>query len=141
MFLDAQNQFCKALAISASGNATNVIDLSQARNIADGEPMAVIVDFDVAAVGTGTYEVDVVTSASSSLSSPTTVAKSTPAAASLTAGSRIIIPLPPGVAYQQYLGLSFVLGGTSPGTTVTAYLEPQAMVEKLSYYKDNSNIS
>ena len=49
MFLDAQNLFSDAQALTATAVGTNVIDLSQDRSIGNGEPMGVVFTVDVAA--------------------------------------------------------------------------------------------
>jgi len=144
MFIDVQNKFSAAQAVTADANATNVIDLGIGRNLGDGEPMAVVIDVDVAAdhtTGDETYTFNVVTDDNTSLSSPTTIATLTVAAASLTAGSRQVIVIPPGSVLEQYLGFAYDVGGTTPTITCTVFLQPLSMVEKVRYYKDNSTIS
>lgn len=144
MFIDSQLQFSKAQAVSADANATNLIDCGvTGMNIGDGEQLAVVIDIDVAAdhtTGDETYTFNVVTSDNSDQSSPTTVATQSPAATALTAGSRLIIPIPIGVALKQYLGLAYDVGGTTPSVTCTAWVAPVSMIEKLRTYKDNSRI-
>lgn len=144
MIYDSQLKFSAAQALTVDANATNVIDLGIARNLFDGEPMAVVIDVDVAAdntTGDETYTFNVVTSAAAALTSPTTVATISPAATALTLNSRQVITLPTGVVLKQFLGLAFDGGGTTPTITITAFLQPLSMVDKFRSYVDNSTIS
>lgn len=144
MIVDSQSQLCAAQALTSDANATNILDLGVARNLGDGSQLAVVIDVDVAAdhtTGDETYTFNVVTSANSDLSSPTTIATVSPAASALTAGSRQIIQIPIGVTLSQYLGLAFDGGGTTPTITITAYLMPVSLIDKFRSYKDNSTIS
>lgn len=144
-FVDAQNLFSDAQAVTADATATNVIDLSQAsRNIGDGEPLAVVFAVDVAAdftTGDETYEFEIHTDDNAALSSSTQVIAQAILAAALTAGSQHVIVLPPGYAFERYLGVKYDVGGTSPSVTVTAFLQPLSMVQKYKSYADGFTIS
>lgn len=136
MYTDGQLNLSKAQALSATGNSTNVVDLTQTtRDIGIGEPMCVCVTVDVAAGGTTpTLQISVVESAAAALTSPTTlVATAVLAAAALTAGARFYLVIPPGVSPLEFLGIIYTLGGTSPTITVTANVIPLRFAQADAY--------
>lgn len=144
MILDAQLLFSDAQAVSADAGSTNVIDLGVARNLFDGEPMAVVLQIDVAADGTTTdetYEFQIETDDNAAFSSATDVVLHSIGYASLTAGSTHVIPIPVGKALEQYIRVYYNVGGTTPSVTVTAFLQPLSMVQKYKSYADNITIS
>lgn len=144
MILDAQNQFSNAQALTASAAPTNVIDLGIARNLFDGEPMAVVVIVDVAAAtndGDETYQFDLQTDGDEAFGSATTILSHAIGRASLTAASKHVIPVPVGVELERYFRLYYTLGGTTPTITVTSFLMPLSMVQKDKSYADNITIS
>lgn len=143
MILDAQLQFCDSQAVTADAASANVIDLGVGRRIFKGEPMAVLLLVEVAADGTTgdeTYEVEVQTDDNSAFSSAAEVCAMAIPRARLTAGSKHVIPVPPGVALERYLRLNFDVGGTTPSITVSAFLQPLNMIESYETYADNSSI-
>lgn len=145
MITDAQCLLADALAITATGIATNVYDSGAAGNdIGIGEPMCVVITVDVAADFTTTdetYQFDVNASAAAALSTPTTLARRIIAASLLTVGSVHVIPIPPGAKLLRYLGLNVTLGGTTPSITYTAFIQPLCMVQMSKPYADNIAIS
>lgn len=144
MILDALLQFSDAQAVSADANSTNVIDLSEAKNLGDGEPLCVLINVDVAANaadGDETYEFEVHTDDNAALSSSTELVARAISRSLLTAGSQHVIPLPVGVAFERYLGLKYDVGGTTPSITVTAHLVPQSFIDKYKVYADAITIS
>lgn len=144
MFLDSQLLFSDAQAVTADAASTNQIDLGVERNLFDGEPMAVVLQIDVAADGTTTdetYEFQIETDGDSAFGSPTDLVVHSIGYASLTAGSTHVLPIPIGVSVERYLRLYYNVGGTSPSVTVTAFLQPLNMVQKYKSYADNITIS
>lgn len=145
MFLDAQNLFSDAQAVTADATSTNVIDLkASSSNLGDGEPLAVLITVDVAAdatTGDETYEFEVHTDGVAAMSSSTELVARTIAASALTAGSQHVIPIPPGAAFEQFLALKYDVSGTTPTITVTAALLPLSMIQKQKAYADNIVIS
>lgn len=143
MIRDAQTNLWEAAALAGAGTvvSTNAYDLgaapvtnAPANDIAGGEPMCVILCSIVGAVNTNgseTYEIDLITSASANLSSPTVVAafKWTNAqvqASVLAAGTIFILPIPPGFIAQRFLGGQSVLAGAAPTWTITAWIAPMS---------------
>jgi hypothetical protein len=144
MFIDAQLLFSDAQAVSADAASTNYVDLGVARNLFEGEPMAFVIQVDVAADGTTTdetYEFQVETDDNSSFSSATDLLAHSIGYASLTAGSIHVLPVPVSSAFERYVRLYYNVGGTSPSVTVTAFLQPLSMVQKYKSYADNIVIS
>lgn len=146
MYIDKLLQVSAQQALTATAYSTNSVDLGNVtpkRRVADGEPLAWMLTVDVAAdhtSGDETYEVDVIQSANADLSSETVLAKYVILYSTLTAGAKIVLPLPPGnvgVAAARYIGLKYVLGGTTPTVTVTAELMPlsDAVEVYLAYAK------
>lgn len=144
MILDAQNLLSDAQAVTADAASTNYIDIGVARNLFDGEPMAVVLQVDVAADGTTTdetYEFQIETDDNTSFSSPTDLLVHSIGYAALTAGSTHVLPVPVGAAVEKYLRLFYNVGGTTPSVTVTAFLQPLSMVQKYKNYADGLVIS
>lgn len=144
MFIDSQLLFSDAQAITSDAASTNLIDIGIAKNLFDGEPMAVVLQVDVAADGTTTdetYEFQIEMDDNSSFSSATDLVVHSIGYASLTAGSTHIIPIPVGQNVEQYVRLYYNVGGTTPSITVTAFLQPLSMVQKYKAYNDNITIS
>lgn len=148
MFLDSQLLLSDAQALTATAVSTNTIDTALATNeIGAGEPMAMVFTVDVAAdatTGDETYQFQVIQSANANLSSQDVLVQSDTSfvtRATLVAGYKLVLPLPPGLKSKRYLGARYVLGGTTPTVTVTAVLQPMSMVQMDANYPDNITIS
>jgi hypothetical protein len=61
----------------------------------------------------------------------------------LVAGFRFYIPIPPTrlSESERYLGIRYDVTGTTPTITVTAFLQPLAMVESFDQYPDGFTIT
>lgn len=151
MYLDAHQLFSDAQALTVTAVSTNLIDLGVDRNIGIGEPLAVVINVDVAADNTTqdeTYEFQVQTGTTTT---PILVVgkigfggggdTTEYAATFLSAGARVVIPLPPTNLLDRYIRLNYVLGGTTPTITVTAHLQPMNMVQAEAIYPKNYTIS
>jgi hypothetical protein len=133
-YIDAQNLFSDAQALSATGASTNLIDLSQDRNIGIGRAMAVVVTFDVALAGTSpTIAIAIQADDNAAFSSPGTVA-TTPALTAAAQGAQVVLPVPPDLLTERFIRLLYTLGGTTPTATVTAFLAPQNQVQNATLY-------
>lgn len=128
MYLDALGLVSQNQAVTTTAASTNVIDLGDvtpAREIGTGEPLGFGLAVDVAADGADgdeTYEVQIIQSANADLSAPTVIATFPFSAAQLTAGALFFLAIPPGFPTQRYLALQYVVGGTTPSVTLTAWL-------------------
>ena len=127
MYLDRQNLFSNAQAVTVTANSTDVIDLTARRRLSDELNIVVKVGTGFTAAGAGTLQISVVTADNSALTTnPETVgASGAVALADLTAGKE---PLAIAIArkrLRRYLGLTYTVA-TGPMTagTVTAGLTP-----------------
>lgn len=145
MFIDNLLKVSSAQALSATAYSTDTVDSSQAlRDVSVGEPLVLAVEVDTAADFTTTdetYEIQIVQSANSNLSSHDVLVSRVIDAADLSAGSLHYIPFAIGNKDKQYLGVRYVLGGTSPSVTVSAFFQPQSMIQVNKVYADNITIS
>lgn len=130
MYVDSNLLLSDAQALTASGASTDVLDLKVDADVGRGEPMGLVVVVDVAADGTTTdetYEFAIETDDNSSFSSATALISRTIGYASLTAGSKHIIPFT--LSNERYLRLYATLGGTTPSITLTAYVAPMCQID------------
>jgi len=128
MILDKELLLSDEQDAKANGSkvSTDTIDLSVAgRDIGAGEQLYAVVVVDAYTAGSNTsLTISVITSASADLSSPTTII-STPAiaAADISAGrAPIVLPIPPNVITQRYLGLNYACATAATALTVTAFV-------------------
>lgn len=157
MLLDAQNQLSDSQALTGTALSTNVIDLSTDRNVGTGEPMAVVVNVEVAAdqtTGDEDYQFDVETASDAGI---TTARKllarrvfesGTPTAPAedadlLVAGFKFVLPIPAGslAEAERYLAVRYTLAGTTPTITVSAHLVPQSFIGITADYPKGYTIS
>lgn len=158
MYIDAQQLFSDAQALTATAVGSNVIDLSVDRSIGNGEPLAVVFTVDVAADQTTgdedyTFDVEFASAADQStgrqLVGRRIFESGTPTAPAqdadlLVAGFSFAIPVPPTALSEseRYLGIRYTLAGTTPTITVTASLVPQCLVDNAkTAYADGFTIS
>lgn len=114
--------------VTGTGNvlSTNTIDLSQARDIGEGNDCFLRTQVGTAQAGCTSVEVQAITADDAALTSNVTVIGTTGAIplASLVAGARFVVDINPRIASkgQRYLGARYVIVGTSTaGTFVTDY--------------------
>ncbi len=142
MYLDQQQVVSDAQALSVTGGvSTNAIDLGNPnpnRNVGDGEPIGFAVGVDVAADFTTmneTYQIDVVDADATDLTTGVEVlATFVLLSTQLTLGQLWFLPIPPGRVTKQFLGLSYVLAGTTPLVTLTAWLTAQKLFQRQESY-------
>lgn len=93
------------------------------RDLGGGEPMWLVIDWIVAPTGGTSVDMQLITSASSALSSPTVMYDFTAIAiASLTKGTRQIAKLPRSASWLQWVGLQAVTVGTMGAGRFIAWL-------------------
>jgi len=141
-YIDSFLTLSDAQALTASADATNVVDL-QTSGIAAGigNPMCVAFSVDVAADtadGNETYTFNIATGAATTLG--TTVVSKTVAGATLAAGYSFVIPFDH-TELSRYVGVEYALGGTSPSVTVSADIRPLNMVDATVDYANAYSIS
>ena len=131
MIIDSRLEFSDAQAVTATAAATNIVALTQARDIGQGSPMWVICQLDVAAdAGNSdeTYSVGLETDDNASFSSAAVISTFTFTRGDAV-GTRKVIGMPYG--NERYVRLNYTVGGTSPSMTVSAWLtdqEPESWV-------------
>lgn len=125
MILDRENAFSQAQALSGAGNiiSTDVIDLSQLRQVGLGKDVYLVLNVDVAATGTApTLQVNVQTDDNVGFASPAVALTSpTYAQAQLGLSTQIALPMPQ-QGWERFVRLQYVLGGTTPAITISAHL-------------------
>jgi hypothetical protein len=124
--VDARLELSSAQALTASADATNVVDLTQtARQVGAGKPLFVHFNVTVAADFTSsdeTYQFNISTGAATSLG--TVLVERIMLSTDLTAGANFSMQIPQ-EKVLRYIGVEYVLGGTSPTVTVDAYISDQ----------------
>lgn len=144
MFLDGQNLYSDAQALTATAASTNLIDHGSDRDLGIGEPLVAVIVVDVALDDTNadeTYSAVVQTDDNSSFSSAATVATFPTMTRGDAAGTRYVVPIPPDTLMEQYSRINYTLGGTTPSGTVTAFLIPQSFLQNDGYFPDGFTIS
>jgi hypothetical protein len=139
MILDDKLCLSDSQTICDSGQTeySTAIDMGIAKNMAKGEPLAVVITVDEVFAGSATtLTISLVTATASDLTTGQVVLYSTPAIAkaSLTAGRKpIILPVPPRAesgSDQRYFGLKYYGDNTFQTTgKMTAYLQPQYAIQ------------
>jgi hypothetical protein len=146
MILDKNLMFSDSQAVTADAVGTNVIDLSVARSLGSGEPMAVVFIVEVAADQTTgdedyTFDVEYATDAAQTtgrqLIGRRIFESGTPTAPAmdadlLVAGFSFEIPIPSvsSGSDERYLGIRYDVTGTTPTITCSAYLVPMSFVDE-----------
>lgn len=142
MYIDNFLKLSDAQALTATADSTNVIDLSNDRDIGKGEAMAFVVSVGVAADvadANETYSFQLETDDNASMTSSTIVAGGAIAGASLTAGSIHAFPI--ATANERYLQGVYTLGGTTPSVTVDTWVAPLADVDQYVDYASGYTVS
>lgn len=130
LLYDAQTRLATAQAFSASGASTDYFDTSKARNLGDGGPLVMVFTVTTALAGTTpTAAFSIEADSSTTFGTKVTLSSVTPASAGLTVGSRVVVPLPPGLISQFVRGY-VTLGGTTPTISVNIDILPAAMFAK-----------
>ena len=127
MIQDALLEFSSAQAFTANATGTNVVDLSEARDIGEGEGLFVEFDCNTAVAGTAaTVQFQLVAADDATLTTNATVLDETQAIAQATLvnGYRTALRIPPqiGSLGHRYFGVKYVVGGTMTGGAFSAYV-------------------
>jgi hypothetical protein len=131
MILDKRLEFSDGGDISAVASTVlsdNVIDLQEARDIGNGQPLYLVIQIDTAVVGTSsTINFRLRSDSSAAIHATTSSAHYETGAiaeAVLVIGYTVVIPLPiEGTVYERYLGLQAVIGAaTTSAGTYSAFL-------------------
>ena len=144
MILDLQHQLSNSQALTATAVSTNVYDSSSDRNVGIGEPMAVLINVEVAADFTTTdetYQFDIQTDDNVGFSSATVIASRAILAAALTLGSFHVLVLPKDTSAERFLRMNYTLAGTTPTVTISAHLMPLKDIQADVIYPGGSTIS
>jgi len=128
MFVDSQLLLSDEQDAKADGSkvSTNAIDLSVAnRDIGAGIPLYAVVIIDAYPPGTNvSLTISVITDNDAALGSPTAII-STPAiaAADISVGrTPIVIPIPPNLIAERYLGLNYNCATAATALNITAFI-------------------
>lgn len=157
MIIDSQLLYSDSQALTTTAVGTNVVDLGVDRSMGNGEPLAVVFNVVVAADQTTgdedyTFDVEYASNAAQStgrqLIARRVFESGTPTAPAqnadlLVAGFSFVIPVPPTTLAEseQFLGVRYVLAGTTPLITMTAFLQPMSMIDAYNSYPDGFTIS
>lgn len=145
MILDLQEQLSSAQAFTGAATvSTNVKDLGNVtpkRQIGDGNPVGVGIAVTVAAGAGSTHVFEIIQSATSNMGTPDIIASVTMLAASLPAGARVFLGIPPGFPTKQFIALRNTATGGTTTITATAYLMQQSGFDKISTYAKGWTIS
>ena len=126
MYVDAQLQLSLLQTLVGTGNilSTNTIDLSQTRDMGEGNDLYARFQVGTAVAGGTTVDMQVITADDAGLTTNVTVIESSGAVpiAQLTAGKRFVQTISPRIGSngQRYLGIRYVVTGTSTAGTITA---------------------
>lgn len=141
MFRDAQDTFSTAQALTVTVASTNILDFGpQGKNLSPGESMSVVVLVTVAASqvnGNETYAFVLVGADDTGFSVNVTTYDTVTIPRGTAAGVKFvytIAPLETRALTNEYYKLTYTLGGTSPGVTVTAWMEPTRMIQNANVF-------
>ena len=143
MIIDSQLMLGEnqALASAATIASTNVIDFGKTgRRIGDGESMAIQVSVDVTAGGTTPTVSFVLYLDDTNGATTARWTSQVYAAAAIVAGAKFIVPVPQGLA-GRYLGLQYIVGGTTPTMTLTATLVTDDGLQNEAVYPSGYTVS
>lgn len=147
MMIDNQQVLADARAVSSATTtvSTNKYDTGlTSSKLSAGKIMGVAVYVDVAADaadGDETYTWSVASSAAADLSGSTAHASIAVARATLIAGYKFFIAIPPNADVLRYVGTSLVTAGTSPAITTTEILMSAEEFEVWKGYPNGYSVS
>ncbi len=126
MFVDAQNLFSDAQAVTSDAASTNLIDLKAIRDMGTGHDVYIVVLVDVAMTdgsSNSTCAVTIETDDADTFGSATTVQTVGTFAATSAAGTVLVAKLQPSSSWERYIRLKYTMtnGDLSAGS-FTAFL-------------------
>jgi len=129
MIMDELLEFADAVDVSGSAGSAlvgDVINLQEARDMGNGQPIYLVVNYPEAVSGGTSIDIQLRSDAAAAIS-PTTgtlhASTGAVAVASLTAGRTFVFALPlEGLEYEQYLGVTVTRVGTVSTASVNAFL-------------------
>lgn len=133
MRFDVENQLCDAQAFTglATVSTNSYKKGSVAQDISIGRRMALLILPTVAAGAGSTHTMEVIQADDAALTSNVqSLASISVAAANLTVGAQIELPIPQGVMTKQYLGFRNTATGGTTTVTLDVYLVPQDEIAK-----------
>ena len=118
MIVDKFLRVSEDQAITADAASTNTIDLSQARDIGEGQSLFMVFTVTQAFNNLTSALLEVVISDNADLSSPQILAMQSVLLAGLTVGAQFTVVIPPQVGSlgKRYLGAYYDITGTAPST-------------------------
>lgn len=141
MILDKLCQLCDSQAFTTDDLCTYSYDDGAAISRGAGEPLAIMINVEVAGTGAGAYEFQAIQSAAANLGSEVVMASYQPLEAALTAGSIHILDIPPMGTPLRYKGLKFNNVSGSTSVTISAYIGPRSFIHAWKAYADGFTIS
>ena len=144
MFVDAQNLFSDAQAVTAAAGSTNTLDLGAVRDIGTGTPLFLVIVVDVAMTDSGSDSTVTVAIEGDTTTTftPDGTANVLTIPAISAAGTQFIVPLAPGLAPLQYRYIRLLYtpnGSDLTAGTFTAFLTHN--IQKYTSYADGITIS
>lgn len=133
MRFDIENQLSSAQAFTGAATVSTNSYQKQtaAQDISIGRRMALMIVPTVAAGAGSTSVFEVIEATDAALTtSISSLASISVAAASLTVGAVIELPIPQGVMSKQYIGMRCTITGGTTTVTVDCYLVPQDEIAK-----------
>lgn len=145
MMPDKELLMSNAQAFSSDAGSTNVINLLKTgRRLANGTPLAVVIQVTVAAdftTGDELYEFEVQTDDDEAFGSATELVARSIVAGSLTLASLHTIPLPVELVFEKFMRIRIDVSGTTPSVTISAWLAPIRDVENWTAYASGFTVS
>lgn len=143
MYVDAQNLFSDAQAVTAAAASTNIVDLGVARDLGTGQDVYLVVSCDVAMTDSGsdsTLAVILESDNDVAFGSVDTSQSIGTFAAVSAAGTRLIAKLAPGTINSRYIRVYYTPGnGNLSAGSFTAFLTTD--IDKYVAYANNYTIS
>jgi hypothetical protein len=135
---DGQMQLATAQAFTADAGTTNVYDLSNARDFAEGrEGFSIYIKPTVAAdhtTGDETYAFALRTDDNAAMGSPTSLRSWTVLYTELALTKIVELRIPPGMTYERYIDVLYDGGGTTPTLTADVWIGPSGLGTSMAKY-------